>query len=48
MHEGATSAGIGLKGIPEMAESIQVARDLEILKYTGETPHSQPEHRTWS
>lgn len=39
MHEGATSAGIGLKGIPEMAESIQVARDLEILKYTGGKLH---------
>ena len=39
MHEGITSTKIGLKGIPSMAESIQIARDLEILKYTGGKLH---------
>ena len=39
MHEGITSTRIGLKGIPSMAESVQIARDLEILKYTGGKLH---------
>lgn len=39
VHEGVTSTRIGLKGIPSMAESIQIARDLEILKYTGGKLH---------
>lgn len=34
MHEGKTSTYLGLKGIPEMAEHIQVARDLALLDYT--------------
>ena len=39
MNEGITSTKIGLKGIPSMAESIQIARDLEILNYTGGKLH---------
>lgn len=39
MHEGITSTRIGLKGIPSMAESVQIARDLEIFKYTGGKLH---------
>ena len=39
MHEGITSTQIGLKGIPSMAETIQIARDLEILKYSGGKLH---------
>ena len=39
MHEGITSTRIGMKGIPSMAESIQIARDLEILKYAGGKLH---------
>lgn len=39
MHEGITSTQIGLKGIPYMAESVQIARNLEILKYTGGKLH---------
>ncbi len=34
MHEGATSTSMGLKGIPAMAETINVYRDIELLKYT--------------
>ena len=39
MHEGITSTRIGVKGIPYMAESVQISRDLEILKYTGGKLH---------
>ncbi len=39
MHEGITSTRIGMKGIPYMAESVQISRDLEILKYTGGKLH---------
>ena len=34
MHEGEISTKIGLKGIPVLAETIQIARDLQILSYT--------------
>ncbi|MBL4707836.1 MAG: dihydroorotase [Flavobacteriales bacterium] len=34
MNEGHVSTNIGLKGIPELAESLMVARDLNILEYT--------------
>tara|TARA_B110000046_G_scaffold57595_2_gene64446 strand:+ start:126468 stop:127730 length:1263 start_codon:yes stop_codon:yes gene_type:complete len=34
MNEGETSIHLGLKGIPELAESLMVARDLNILEYT--------------
>jgi dihydroorotase len=39
MHEGITSTRIGLPGIPSMAETIRIARDLEILKYAGGKLH---------
>lgn len=35
MHEGAMSARLGLRGIPAIAETIQLARDIELLEYTG-------------
>ena len=35
MHEGPLSARLGLKGIPAVAETIQLARDLALLEYTG-------------
>ena len=34
VHEGKASTRLGLKGIPRIAESVQIARDLELLKYT--------------
>ncbi|MBK6545629.1 MAG: amidohydrolase family protein [Saprospiraceae bacterium] len=34
MHEGKTSTSLGLKGIPALAETINIQRDLAILKYT--------------
>ena len=34
VHEGIASTRLGLKGMPRIAESVQVARDLELLKYT--------------
>jgi len=34
MHEEETSTTIGLKGIPSLAEELQVARDLHLLEYT--------------
>lgn len=39
MHEGVTSTRIGMKGIPSIAETVQIARDLEILKYAGGKLH---------
>ncbi|WP_299213500.1 dihydroorotase [uncultured Dokdonia sp.] len=39
MNEGVTSTGIGLKGIPAIAESLHIARDLHILEYTGGKLH---------
>ncbi|WP_299770287.1 dihydroorotase [uncultured Dokdonia sp.] len=39
MNEGVVSTRIGLKGIPAIAESLQVARDLHILAYTGGKLH---------
>jgi dihydroorotase len=35
MHEGLVSLELGLKGIPAIAESIQVARDVELAGATG-------------
>jgi dihydroorotase len=35
IHEGPCSTRLGLKGIPALAESIQVARDVELAQYTG-------------
>jgi dihydroorotase len=39
MHEGPTSTRLGLRGIPPMAETIRLARDLELLAYAGGTLH---------
>lgn len=39
MHEGITSTKNGLKGIPVIAETTRVQRDLEILRYTGGRLH---------
>jgi dihydroorotase len=38
-NEGLNSTKLGLKGIPNLAEDIQVARDLFILEYTGGKLH---------
>ncbi len=35
MHEGFYSTKLGLKGIPAVAESLQVARDVELAAFTG-------------
>ena len=35
IHEGDVSARLGLKGIPAIAESVQVARDVELAAFTG-------------
>lgn len=39
VHEEANATKLGLKGIPALAESLQVARDLFILEYTGGKLH---------
>jgi dihydroorotase len=39
VNEGETSTQLGLKGIPALAEEIQVARDLLVLEYTGGRLH---------
>ncbi|MBQ4915502.1 amidohydrolase family protein [Maribacter sp. MMG018] len=39
VNEGIVSTRLGLKGIPAMAEELQVARDLFILEYTGGKLH---------
>lgn len=38
-NEGETATGLGLKGIPALAEELQIARDLFILEYTGGKLH---------
>ncbi len=38
-NEGAVSTRLGLKGIPALAEELQIARDLYILEYTGGKLH---------
>jgi len=38
-NEGAVSARMGLTGIPEIAETIAVARDLALIAYTGVRAH---------
>ncbi len=35
MHEGAMSTRLGMKGLPPLAEVLQLQRDLAILAYTG-------------
>ncbi len=39
MNEGIVSTSLGLKGIPNISEPIQIYRDLEILEYTGGKLH---------
>ena len=39
MHEGKVSTSLGLRGIPNLAEEIQIRRDLAILSYTGGKLH---------
>ncbi|MBC2840657.1 dihydroorotase family protein [Robiginitalea sp. SC105] len=39
MHEGEVSVRLGLRGIPDLAEELQVVRDLAILQYTGGSLH---------
>ncbi|NER11178.1 dihydroorotase [Muriicola jejuensis] len=39
VNEGDTSTKLGLRGIPALAEEIQIARDLSILEYTGGKLH---------
>lgn len=39
MNENVTSTTLGLKGNPNLAEALQVARDLYILEYTGGALH---------
>lgn len=39
MHEGAVATRLGLRGQPGMAESVMVARDLELVEWTGARYH---------
>ncbi len=39
VNEGVMSTSLGLKGIPAIAEELQIARDLFILEYTGGKLH---------
>ena len=39
INEGVTSTMLGLKGIPSLSETLQIARDIAILKYTGGRLH---------
>ncbi len=39
VHEGIVSTQLGLKGIPALAEELQVARNLFLLEYTGGKMH---------
>lgn len=39
VHEGAVSTKLGLKGIPALAEELQIARNLFLLVYTGGKMH---------
>ncbi len=39
MHEGLMSTRLGMAGIPEIAETLAVHRDIEILRYTGSRLH---------
>ena len=39
MNEGVVSTGLGMAGIPTLAESIMVHRDIELLRYTGSKLH---------
>ncbi|RME95321.1 MAG: dihydroorotase [Bacteroidetes bacterium] len=39
LHEGVLSTRLGLPGIPALAEELMVARDLQLLAYTGSRLH---------
>ncbi|MCG1037186.1 dihydroorotase [Polaribacter sargassicola] len=39
VNEGINSTKLGLKGVPDLAEHIQIARDLFLLEYTGGKLH---------
>ena len=39
VHEGIVSTKLGLKGIPALAEELQIARNLYLLEYTGGKMH---------
>jgi dihydroorotase len=39
VHEGLISTQLGMKGIPSLAEEVMVARDLQLLAYTGGRLH---------
>jgi dihydroorotase len=39
MHEGPVSTRLGMAGVPPLAESLMVHRDLELLAYTGSRLH---------
>ncbi len=39
MHEGNVSTMLGLKGIPSIAESMRLQRDLSLVEYTGAKVH---------
>ena len=39
MNEGVNSTKLGMKGIPALAEAVQIERDLRILEYTGGKLH---------
>lgn len=39
VHEGEVSTRLGLKGIPALAEEMQIIRDLALLEYTGGRLH---------
>lgn len=39
VNESAATTALGLRGIPAMAEYIQIQRDIELLKYTGGKLH---------
>jgi dihydroorotase len=39
MHEGIMSTRLGMAGIPILAESIMIHRDIELLRYTGSKLH---------
>lgn len=41
MHEGEMSTRLGLGGIPALAESIMVSRDVQLCEYTGSRYHVQ-------
>lgn len=39
MNEGIVSTGLGLKGMPELAETVMIERDLKLLEYAGGKLH---------